>query len=162
LPPKALASFSFSDSTGKVFSTAPAASMATLVFFGYTNCPDVCPTTLADWVRVKRALGVGAKQVRFLFVSVDPARDTPAITARFAAQFDTSFVGVSGDSATTTNMQRAFGVASSKQPASSAEGYLMGHSSQAFLVDDKGRMVVTYAYGAGWDAMAADIKNVLH
>jgi protein SCO1/2 len=161
LPAKDIPAFTFLDSTGAPVRVAPATGLATLVFFGYTHCPDVCPTTLSDWVRVKKALGSDTSRTRFLFVTVDPERDSPAIVARYTAQFDSAFVGLSGDSATTAGIQRAFGVASSKEKSSSAEGYLVGHSSQVFLVDDHGQLRVSYDYGAGWDAMSADIKMLL-
>jgi len=132
-----------------------------MVFFGYTNCPDVCPTTLSDWTRVKTALGDDAERVHFVFVSVDPERDTPAVAQRYAAQFDPTFRGVSGDAATTTAIQKAFGVASAKQPSASAQGYLVGHPAQTFLMDDQGQVRVRYAFGAGWDLMAADLKQLL-
>lgn len=151
----------FSDSTGQVVPWLPAKGQATFVFFGYTNCPDVCPTTLADWVRVKRALGDDGKRVRFVFISIDPERDTPAIAQQYAFQFDPTFIGLSGRPSATDSLENSFGVASSKQESTSAGGYLMGHSSQAFLVDDKHRVRVSYSFGAGWDVMVADAKQLL-
>ena len=162
LPVRDLPIFSFTDSSSHSITTAPSKGSVSLLFFGYTNCPDVCGTTLADWARVKRALGDHAKHVRFLFVTIDPARDTPAVTQRFVSQFDSTFKGLSGDSATTGHMQRAFGVASQPIAASSGSAHLLAHSSQTYLVDDRGRLLVMYAYGAGWDTMAADIKQLLN
>lgn len=151
----------FADSAGTQIGVRPASGEAAMVFFGYTNCPDVCPTTLADWVRVKSALGETAKRVHFVFVSVDPERDTPAISQRYAAQFDSSFRGISGTRESTIAIQKAFGVASAKEGSASAAGYLVGHPAQTFLIDDTGRVRLSYAFGAGWDAMAADIKQLL-
>jgi protein SCO1/2 len=85
---------------------------AALVFFGYTHCPDVCPTTLHDWVRVKRALGADSARVRFAFVTVDPERDTPAAVARYVAAIDPGFVGLAGTRADVDAVQREWGVAS--------------------------------------------------
>lgn len=157
----AVPALSFADSVGAPITFKPAPGEAALVFFGYTNCPDVCPTTLADWVRVKTALGDHAKRVHFLFVSVDPERDTPAIAQRYAAQFDSSFRGLSGSPETTVAVQKAFAVTSAKEPSTSAEGYLVGHPAQTFLVDDQRRVRVSYRFGAGWDVMAADLKQLL-
>lgn len=160
-PPLAVPALSFKDSTGASTEFLPTTAKASLVFFGYTNCPDVCPTTLADWSRVKGAIGNLSKQVQFVFVSVDPERDTPAVAQRYATQFDPSFRGLSGDSATNAAIQGAFHVAGTKEASASATGYLVAHPAQAFLVDEKGQVRVSYAFGAGWDVVAADIKELL-
>ena len=160
-PALAIPALSFADSAGVPITFRPAAGEASMVFFGYTNCPDVCPTTLSDWTRVKAALGDNAKRVHFVFVSVDPERDTPAVAQRYATQFDPSFRGLSGNAATTAAVQKAFGVASAKQASASAGGYLVGHPAQTFLIDDQGHVRVSYAFGAGWDVMAADLKQLL-
>lgn len=160
-PERVIAPTTFVDSAGQNVQLLPASGGATLVFFGYTNCPDVCPTTLADWVRVKGALGDDAKRVHFVFISIDPERDTPAISQRYAAQFDPTFNGLSTNSARTDSIESAFGVASARDTTSSAAGYLMGHSSQTFLMDDKGKLRTSYGFGAGWDAMSADVKQLL-
>ncbi len=160
-PVLAIPSQSLTDSAGVPIALRPGAGEASMVFFGYANCPDICPTTLADWTRVKKALGDDAKRVHFVFISVDPERDTPAVAQRYVAQFDSSFRGFSGDVATLTAIQKFFGVASAKQPSTSAEGYLVGHPAQTFLLDDQGHVLVSYAFGAGWDVMAADLKQLL-
>ena len=160
-PPRVIAPLAFTDSAGNEIPLIPSAGGAAFVFFGYTNCPDVCPTTMADWVRVKNALGVDAKRVRFVFITIDPERDTPAIAERYATQFDATFVGLSTAPARTDSIENLFGVASSKEASASAAGYLMGHSSQTFLMDDDGKLVVSYGFGAGWDVMAADAKELL-
>ena len=81
-------------------------SRAVLLYFGYTHCPDVCPATLADWARAKKALGSGAERVRFVFVSVDPDRDTPQLTRAYARQFDAAFVGLSPTAAQVDSLYR--------------------------------------------------------
>lgn len=160
-PARQISPMVFSDSIGTVLQLIPPTGQASFVFFGYTNCPDVCPTTLADWVRVKRALGDDAKRVRFVFVTIDPERDSPAIAQQYATQFDPSFIGLSTRPSATDSLENAFGVASAKEASTSAAGYLMGHSSQTFLMDDKGRVQVSYGFGAGWDVMVADAKQLL-
>ena len=160
-PALVIPALTFADSAGAPTTLLPATGEASMVFFGYTNCPDVCPTILSDWTRVRAALGDDAKRVHFVFISVDPERDTPAVAQRYAAQFDPSFRGVSGDAQTTAAVQKAFGVASAKQLSASAAGYLVGHPAQTFLIDDQGHVRVSYAFGAGWDAMAADLKQLL-
>jgi protein SCO1/2 len=160
-PSPTIPAFTFVRADGGSFSTAAEAGRPTLVFFGYTHCPDVCPVTLADWARAKRELGARASQVRWLFVSVDPARDTPAVAEAYAAQFDATFVGLSGDSATVADMQRPFSVASYETPGATEEDYLVTHASQSFLVDDRGRLRAMYAFNSGVDAIVADLEQLL-
>ncbi len=160
-PPRDMPSFVFTRANGSSFSTAPESGRPTVLFFGYTHCPDVCPTTLADWKRVRAKLGDNAKLVRFVFVTVDPDRDTPAVAERYAKMYDPSFIGVSGDAITTSRMMDAYGVAAAPEPGTNATGYLVSHSSQVFLVDSRGKLVALYPFGTGWDALAADLERLL-
>ncbi|MCE2901814.1 MAG: SCO family protein [Gemmatimonas sp.] len=160
-PPRPMAAFTFARADGSPFATAPEPGRPMVLFFGYTHCPDVCPTTLADWKRAKAQLGDAAARVRWVFVSVDPERDTPAVAQRYATQYDASFVGLSGDPMTTANIMQAFGVAAAKEDAPTASGYLVSHSSQVFLVDDTGALVALYPFGTRWEALAADLGRVL-
>ena len=153
--------FTFTDSAGRSVPIAPEKGGATLVFFGYTNCPDVCSATLNDWVRVKKALGEKAGHVHFVFVTVDPNRDTPAVAQRYVAQFDSAFRGVSADSMQTVRMEKAFGVAASVMAPVASHGYLMAHSSQSFLLNDRGALIVMFAFASGWDTIAADVRQLL-
>ena len=160
-PARPLPVFEFKKADGTALRTVAESGRPQLYFFGYTHCPDVCPTTLADWTRVKKALGTAASRVRFVFVTIDPERDTPAIAARYATQFDSSFVGVSGDSATTAHIKESFGVVAYHEGGTEPNGYFVSHSSQVFLVDGKGRLVAQYPFGIGWEAMTADLKRFL-
>ena len=160
-PARTVPGFSFTGPTGAVFNTGADGKRPTLLFFGYTNCPDVCPTTLADWSRAKKALGADGKNVRYVFVTVDPARDTPAVADRYAKQFDATFVGVSGDSATTAQIMAAFGVTSAREPSTDSSRYFVSHTAQAFLVDAAGRLVAFYTLGMGWEPLTADLKALL-
>lgn len=160
-PVRMVAATGFTDSLGATVQLLPPAGNAALVFFGYTNCPDICPTTLADWTRVKRAMGEDAKRVRFVFVTIDPTRDTPAVAQRFAAQFDPTFVGLSASPEQTVAVQNAFGASAAIQDSHSAGGHVTGHSVQTFLVNDRGAILVAYRFGAGWDVMSADLKTLL-
>jgi len=160
-PPREMPTFEFTQTTGSVYRTAPEAGRPMVLFFGYTNCPDVCPTTLADWKRVKATLGAKAAGVRFVFVTVDPDRDTPAAAERYAKQFDADFVGLSGDGPTTARIMEAFGVASAREESPTANGYSVSHSSQVFLVNDRGGLVALYPFGTSWEALAADLDRIL-
>lgn len=160
-PPRAMPSFAFTLADSTTFTTAPAAGRPLVLFFGYTHCPDVCPTTLADWKRVQQKLGTRADSVRFVFVTVDPERDSPEVAQRYAKQYDRRFVGVSGDAPTTARIMEAFGVAAAKEEGSAASGYLVSHSSQVFLVNDAGQLVALYPFGTRWEALAADLGRLL-
>ena len=160
-PPRDVASFEFTLPSGALLRTAPEPGRPIVLFFGYTHCPDVCPTTLADWKRARQKLGKAGERVRFVFVSVDPERDTPAVALKYARQFDPSFVGVSGDSAITARMMKEFGVAAARESYTDASHYFVSHSGSAFLVDDTGRLVAMYPLGIGWEALAADLALVL-
>jgi protein SCO1/2 len=133
---------------------------AALVFFGYTHCPDVCPTTLHDWTRVKRALGADAERVRFVFVTVDPERDTPAAVARYVAAVDSGFVGLAGTRAAVDAVQRDWGIASFRDGGADS-AYTVAHPAQVFAVDPTGRLRLTFALGARADDVAADLRTLL-
>ncbi len=151
---------------------ATGAERAALVFFGYTHCPDVCPTTLADWTRVKRALAArdaaDTARVRFVFVTVDPERDSAAAVARYVAQFDPGFVGLAGSRAAVDAAQAAWHVSSFREPApngtsngASAADYTVSHPAQVFLVGPDGRLRTIYPLGAPAADVAADLRQVL-
>jgi protein SCO1 len=160
-PPRAMPSVAFRLPDSTALTLGPEPGRPLVLFFGYTHCPDVCPTTLADWKRVKAKLGARAAAVRFVFVSVDPERDTPAVAQRYARQYDASFIGLSGDAPTTARLMDAYGVASAKEEGTAASGYLVSHSSQVFLVNDGGQLVALYPFGTRWEALAADLARLL-
>jgi protein SCO1 len=160
-PPRAIPPFTFVTARGDTVRTAPEPGRPMLVFFGYTHCPDVCPLTLAEWSRVKQALGDDAERVRWYFVTVDPARDTPSVAQNYAQQFDAAFVGLSGDSATVADIQRAFSVSSYETPGATAEEYLVAHAAQSFLVDDTGTLRAMYQFNSGTEALEADLRRLL-
>ena len=160
-PPRAVAAFDFTSADGRTVPLAPPADGPLVVFFGYTHCPDVCPTTLADWKRAKAKLGTDGDRVRFMFVSVDPARDTPAVADRYAKQFDRAFIGVSADDAMLARVMAAYGATAAREGGPDSTNYTMAHSGQSFLVDAAGRLVAMYPLGMGWDVLAADLKSQL-
>ena len=161
-PPRVVPAFSFARPGAPPYSTAPVEGQLQLVFFGYTHCPDVCPTTLADWQRIAARLGpTKAARVRFLFVSVDPARDTPAIAARYAARFHPSFVGVAGNDSTTAAILTAFGASAARDASPDSTTYTVSHSAQVFLLNDRGAVIAMYPLGLGWDALLADLEALL-
>lgn len=133
----------------------------TLVTFGYTSCPDVCPATLAHWRDARRALGADTAHVRFVFVSGDWRNDTPAATAAFARQFDPSFIGVTGDSATLHRILPTFQaeVGYGGPPGSRTAGF--AHSDFDYLVDEKGRIAFWYPFTVRAEALAGDLRRMV-
>lgn len=180
IPAKDLPAYELTRADGSRFSTGATPDQLTVLFFGYTHCPDVCPTTLADWKRVHGQLGADTAHVRFVFVSIDPERDTPAIAQAYVAQYHPSFIALAGDTTTIARMARTFGVsvipdnAQAGQPnpipmpspgptmAGMTHAHdtttLIGHSSQAFLLNERGQLVAMYASGTAWQSLLADLQ----
>lgn len=146
---------------GGQFSLADQHGAVVLLFFGYTHCPDMCPTTLSDWKRVKSALGSDASRVRFVFISVDPTRDDPATLQRYVARFDPSFIAATGDSATLASIERSFHVTSAREATGSAGDYAVTHPSQTFIVDRTGDLRLLYSFGMPTDEVVADVRELL-
>lgn len=146
---------------GGQFSLADQRGSVVLLYFGYTHCPDVCPTTLSDWKRVKAALGRDTAAVKFVFVSVDPARDDLATLRSYLDRFDPAFIGVTGDSATLAGIERSFHVSVSHEETGSADGYAVTHPSQTFIVDKAGNLRLLYSFGMPTPDVAADVRTLL-
>ncbi|MHB8817974.1 MAG: SCO family protein [Bellilinea sp.] len=132
-----------------------------LVFFGYTSCPDVCPTTLADMKRIKADLGERAAEVDFVFITVDPQRDTPERVQAYASGFSQDFIGLSGSEGELEPVWQGYGVFRKIQESQSAAGYLVDHSARVYLVDKTNQLRVTYTYGTPVEDMANDIRYLL-
>jgi len=148
-------------SDGTVFDLAEQRGKVVVVFFGYTHCPDLCPLTLANFAWVRRRLGARAAQVRFVFVTVDPGRDSPAGTMAYARQFDSSFVGLSGDSASLAAAQRAFHVAS-WVTHDSAGNVVVAHSASVFVVGRDGAQARVLSHDeADVDRLYAAVSDAL-
>jgi protein SCO1/2 len=155
----AQADFRLTDHHGTPRSLADFRGNVVALFFGYTHCPDVCPTTLADMAQVMRLMGKDAGRVQVLFVTVDPERDKPEMLAQYVPAFHPSFLALYGDAQATEQAARAFDVVYQKQMTTS--GYNMDHSAGTFLIDPKGRVRLLAPYGqrAGW--LADDIRMLL-
>ncbi len=151
--------FALTDQNGTPRTLADFRGKAVVLFFGYTHCPDVCPTTMADLVQAKRLLGKDAERVQVLFVTVDPERDDRELLAKYVPAFDPSFLGLYGDAQATEQAARAFGVVYSKQPT--ASGYTVDHSSASFLIDPAGKVRLLAPYGQRADWLADDLRLLL-
>lgn len=161
-PPRELSDFALPSQDGAPLRLSDMRGSYVMLFFGYTHCPDVCPTTLSDFVLVKRAMGTASSQVRFVFVSVDGERDTPAVLARFLKAFDPTFIGLQGDDATLGRVGKEYGLYYKKeQVAGTSEPYLVTHSASAYLLDRQGRMRMVYGFGTPPRVIAADIGDMI-
>ena len=131
-----------------------------LVFFGFTHCPDVCPTTLFEVSEIFRALGPQAKDIRGLFISVDPERDTPAVLKDYLSSFDPHLVGVTGDLPSIQAVEKSYRVYAKKVPLDGG-GYTMDHTALIYLMDKTGRFVAPFNIKRPPEEAAADLKKYL-
>ena len=131
------------------------------IFFGYTQCPDVCPTNLINMAEVMRQLGPDADKVQVLFITVDPERDTQALLAQYVPAFDPRFVGLYGDVPTTQAVARDFKVFYQKQGDTAGQAYTVDHSTGTYVFDPQGRLRLYVKHGEKPDAIAADIRKLL-
>lgn len=154
------ADFRLTDHNGKTRTLADFRGKAVVLFFGYTHCPDVCVTTLADLAQVMQLLGKDADKVQVLFITVDPERDKPELLAQYAPAFHPSFLGLYGDAQATAQAAKAFYVAYEKRPT--ASGYNMDHTVGAFLVDPKGKVRLRAPLAQRTDWLADDIRLLLN
>ena len=151
--------FRLTDHNGKARTLADFRGKAVLLFFGYTHCPDVCTTTLADLAQVMKLLGSDADRVQVLFVTIDPERDKPEMLKQYVPVFDPSFLGLYGDASATEQAAKAFFVAYQKRPTSS--GYNMDHSVGVYLLDPKGRVRLHAPLAQRADWLVEDIRLLL-
>jgi protein SCO1/2 len=133
----------------------------TVVFFGYTQCPDVCPTTMTELAQVKKTLGADGDKLQAVFVTVDPERDTPEILKSYMASFDPSFVALRGTLEQTQATAKEFKVYFAKVPGKTEGSYTMDHSAGAYVLDTKGNVRLFERYGAGAEGLTADVKALL-
>jgi len=153
------ADFELTDHNGMVQTDEYLAGRWMLVFFGFANCPDVCPTTLAEVAAVMDGLGSDATQVQPLFISIDPERDTPQALAEFIPYFDANIIGLTGTADQIERTSKTFRIYYEKiEEAASPDGYTMGHSSQLFLFDPQGGYVGAWTYGTPAEEILADLK----
>jgi protein SCO1/2 len=132
-----------------------------LLFFGFTHCPDACPTTLARFKLALQNLGNDASRVQVLFVTVDPQRDTPEVLKRYMTAFDPSFLGLTGSPEDIARTAQEFKVFYAKVSGRSANDYTMDHSAQTYVFDTEGRLRLYVGHAQGPDDLAHDIKLLL-
>jgi len=150
--------FSLKDFKGQQRTMADFKGKAVIMFFGYTQCPDVCPTTMTDLAAVMKQLGPDADKVQVLFVTVDPERDTPEILSKYVPAFDSRFLGLRGDLAETTKIAKDYKVYFQKVPGKEPGSYSMDHSAGLYIYDTQGRIRLFARNAEDAAAMAHDLK----
>ena len=161
-PPSPAADFTVTDQHGQPFTLSKQRGNVVALFFGFTNCPDVCPTTLSEMKTIRERLGNDADKLKVVFVSIDPERDTPERLGRYMASFDPTFIGGSTPQALLDPIMQAYGVSAIKRELpNSAMGYTMDHSAFTYLIDAKGDLRVLFAYGSTIDDMTSDIRYLI-
>jgi len=147
---------------GKPFRLSQERGKVVAVWFGYTFCPDVCPTTLAELAVARKELGPDAERFRIVFVTVDPERDTPARLREYAGAFGGSFTALTGPPERLAEVRKAYGVVAEKRVvAGTAASYLIDHSAFVYVVDPAGQLRLMFPFGMKVDDMVHDIKRLL-
>ncbi len=149
------------DAEGKPRSLADFKGKVSVVFFGYTQCPDVCPTTMAELAAIKRAMGKDGDRVQGIFVTVDPERDTPEVLKAYLAAFDPSFVALRGTPEQTADAAREFKVFFAKVPGKTPESYTVDHTAGSYVIDAQGQLRLFERYGAPAQELQADLQKLL-
>jgi len=152
---------SLTDQNGKPRTLGDFRGKAVVVFFGYTQCPDVCPTTLAMLAEAMKQLGSAADRVQVLFVTVDPERDTAELLSKYVPAFDARFLGLRGDADATARTAKEFKVIYQKQPGTTPGSYSMDHSAGLYVFDPQGRLRLYVNPTLGADVVAHDLRALL-
>ncbi len=153
--------FTLVDHTGRSVTLADFRGKAVAMFFGYTHCPDVCPTTLSDFAEAMRQLGPDAARVQVIFVTVDPERDTPELLAQFVPAFDASFLGAHAGSGELARLAKSFRVVYQKTVEKGPNDYLIDHSAGTYVFDPRGRLRLLMPYGSSPTAIVQDLHTLL-
>ena len=153
--------FSLTDHTGKPRTLADFKGKAVVVFFGYTQCPDVCPTTMAEMASVMQKLGPQADQVQVLFITLDPERDTPQLLASYVPAFDKRFMGLYGSLEQTAKTAKDFKVFYSKVPGSAPGSYTIDHMAGSYVFDKDGKLRLFIRHGGTADSIVHDVRQLL-
>lgn len=153
--------FRLTDHTGKSRTLLDFRGKVVVMFFGFTHCPDVCPTTLSDMRQVMQKLGKDAERMQVLFVTVDPKRDTQELLAKYVPAFHPTFLGLYGDQVATDKVAKDFKIVHQLQQGKSPESYTFAHTAASLVFDPAGRLRLFISYGMEVDKITADIKLLL-
>lgn len=153
--------FSLTDHNGQARTLADFKGKVVVVFFGYTQCPDVCPTSMSEMAQAKQLLGADGEKLQGLFVSVDPERDTPAIMKEYMASFDPTFLALYAAPGQLPEVAKSFRIYYKKVDGKTPTSYTMDHSAGSYVYDPQGRLRLYHRYGSGAQALADDLKKLL-
>lgn len=154
-------SFSLTDHNGQLRTLADFKGKAVVIFFGYTQCPDVCPTSMSELAQAKQLLGKDGDKLQGLFVSIDPERDTPAIMKEYMGSFDPSFLALYAAPDKLPEVAKSFRIYYKKVDGKTPTSYTMDHSAGSYVYDTQGRLRLYHRYGSGAQALADDVKKLL-
>jgi protein SCO1/2 len=152
--------FSLTDHNGKARTLVDFRGKIVVIFFGYTQCPDVCPTTLSEIKGVLQQLGADAKRVQVLFITVDPERDTRELLANYVPAFDPGFLGLYGDAEATAKTAKEFRIFYQKQAGSTPSSYSVDHTAGSYVLDPQGRVRLFVRHGQA-ENLVADLRTLL-
>jgi protein SCO1/2 len=153
--------FRLTDHNGQVRTLADFRGKVVAIFFGYTHCPDVCPTTLSDFAMALQQLGPQAGQVQVIFVTVDPQRDSPELLKQFVPAFNPSFLGMYTDADSLRQLANEYKVVYQKNSVKAADDYLIDHSAGTYIYDKQGNLRLLMPYGSGHGDIAQDLRVLL-
>jgi protein SCO1 len=153
--------FRLTDHNGKPRTLAEFHGKAVAIFFGFTHCPDVCPTTLSDMRRVIDLLAKDSARLQVLFITVDPKRDTAELLRQYVPSFNPSFLGLRGDAEATAKVARDFKIIYRETPGKTHDSYTVDHTASTLIFDPQGRLRLFVPYGTEAEKIAADVRRLL-
>jgi protein SCO1/2 len=153
--------FQLKDQFGQERTLADFKGQVVVVFFGFTQCPDFCPTTLTEWVQVKKALGEKGKKLQAVFITVDPERDQPEVLKEYMANFDPSFLALIPSMEELPSLAKSYKIYYKKVPGPTPTSYTMDHQAGTYIYDTEGRLRLYARYGLGPVAVTEDIGKLL-
>lgn len=153
--------FALTDQNGKPRTLQDFAGKVVVVFFGFTQCPDVCPTSMAELAEVKKLLGPDGDKLQAIFITVDPERDTPGVLKAYMGNFDPTFIALRPTMAELPDFAKSYKVFYKKVEGRTASSYSMDHSAGSYVYDAKGQIRLYNRYGSGAEVLASDIKLLM-
>ena len=153
--------FALADQNGKPRTLQDFAGKVVVVFFGFTQCPDVCPTSMAELAEVKKLLGPDGDKLQAIFITVDPERDTPGVLKAYMGNFDPTFIALRPTMAELPDFAKSYKVFYKKVEGRTASSYSMDHSAGSYVYDAKGQIRLYNRYGSGAEVLASDIKLLM-
>ena len=154
--------FTLMDQNAKPFHLSQLRGKVVFLFFGYTHCPDACPTTMAKLAQVSKLLGKDADQVMTVFVSVDPGRDTTSVLKSYLTYFHMNSIGLTGTKEEIDTVVKQYGAKYEIEQSDSAAGYHINHSTDLYLLDQKGELAKTFSYADGSQTIADGVRSLIH